>query len=95
MLEAVDAGTLSDPAAFAARVRSATKEIVQQQADAGVDIVNDGEQGKVGYSTLCAAAHRPLGWRARCSRPDCRLPRLPARAALDGTPGLQWPDRGK
>ena len=51
MLEAVDAGTPPDPAAFAARVRSATREIVKEQADAGVDIVNDGEQGKVGYST--------------------------------------------
>lgn len=51
MLEAVDAGPPPDPPAFAARVRSATREIVTQQAAAGVDIVNDGEQGKVGYST--------------------------------------------
>ena len=51
MLEAVDAGTLSDPTAFASRVRSAVADVVKQQAQAGVDIVNDGEQGKVGYST--------------------------------------------
>ena len=51
MLEAVDAGTPIDAAAFAARVESATRDIVRQQAAAGVDVVNDGEQGKVGYST--------------------------------------------
>ena len=51
MLEAVDAGTAPDRAAFDARVRRAVAEVVRQQADAGVDIVNDGEQGKVGYST--------------------------------------------
>ena len=51
MLEAVDAGTGPDPAAFEARVRRAVAEVVRQQVDAGVDIVNDGEQGKVGYST--------------------------------------------
>jgi 5-methyltetrahydropteroyltriglutamate--homocysteine methyltransferase len=51
MLEAVDGGTPPDPAAFAARVRSATQDIVKAQAGAGVDVANDGEQGKVGYST--------------------------------------------
>ena len=51
MLEAMDAGTAVDAAAFAKRVESATRDIVRQQAKAGVDVVNDGEQGKVGYST--------------------------------------------
>src|SRR5262249_60935184 len=51
MLEAMDAGTPVDAAAFARRVESATRDIVRGQAKAGVDVVNDGEQGKVGYST--------------------------------------------
>ena len=51
MLEALDAGSVPDPVAFEARVRRAVAEVVRQQLDAGVDIVNDGEQGKVGYST--------------------------------------------
>ncbi len=51
MLEAMDAGTAPDPAAFESRVRSAVADVVRRQVDAGVDIVNDGEQGKVGYST--------------------------------------------
>jgi 5-methyltetrahydropteroyltriglutamate--homocysteine methyltransferase len=50
-LEAMDAGTAPDPAAFDARVRGAVAEAVRKQIEAGVDVVNDGEQGKVGYST--------------------------------------------
>src|SRR5207245_11774991 len=50
-LEALDAGTAPDPAAFEARVRRAVADIVRQQMQAGVDIVNDVEQGKVGCST--------------------------------------------
>lgn len=51
LLLAKDAGTLKDRRAFDARVRGAVAEVVRKQVDAGVDIVNDGEQGKVGYST--------------------------------------------
>ena len=40
-----------DIAAFEARVPSAVAEIVRQQVEAGVDIVNDGEQGKPSYAT--------------------------------------------
>ncbi len=50
-LEAMDAGTAPDPTTFAARVRSATADVVRRQVEAGVDVVSDGEQGKVGYST--------------------------------------------
>jgi 5-methyltetrahydropteroyltriglutamate--homocysteine methyltransferase len=38
-----------DAAAFAARVREAVGEVVQRQTDAGVDIVGDGEMGRVGF----------------------------------------------
>ena len=51
MLRQADAGQPVDQAAFNARVRSAVSEIVQKQAAAGIDIVNDGEMGKPGYST--------------------------------------------
>lgn len=50
-LEAMDAGTAPEPEAFNARVRSAVAEVVRRQLEAGVDIISDGEQGKVGYST--------------------------------------------
>ncbi|MCS6926079.1 MAG: cobalamin-independent methionine synthase II family protein [Candidatus Binatia bacterium] len=51
MLYAKDKGELQDQAAFAARVREATAAVVRKQVECGVDIVNDGETGKIGYST--------------------------------------------
>ena len=33
------------------RVAEAVRETVRQQVEAGVDVVNDGEMGKIGYST--------------------------------------------
>jgi len=51
MLYAKDKGEPQDHAAFAARVREATAAVVRQQIDCGVDVVNDGEAGKIGYST--------------------------------------------
>jgi len=59
-LEALDAGTTPDPTTFDTRVQRAVAEIVRQQVDAGVDIINDGEQGKVGYSTY--VRHRLTGF---------------------------------
>jgi 5-methyltetrahydropteroyltriglutamate--homocysteine methyltransferase len=50
-LEAMDDGTAPAPQDFDARVRRAVADVVRQQVEAGVDIVSDGEQGKVGYST--------------------------------------------
>jgi 5-methyltetrahydropteroyltriglutamate--homocysteine methyltransferase len=64
-LEALDAGSLPDPAAFEGQVRRAVAEIVRKQVQAGVDIVNDGEQGKVGYSTY--VRHRLTGFGGQSS----------------------------
>jgi 5-methyltetrahydropteroyltriglutamate--homocysteine methyltransferase len=66
-LEALDAGTPPDAAAFEARVRRAVADIVKQQVDVGVDIVNDGEQGKVGYSTY--VRHRLTGFGGQAAVP--------------------------
>ena len=51
MLEAKEGGTLADPAAFDARVGEAVTAVVKQQLDLGIDVINDGELGKVDYST--------------------------------------------
>jgi 5-methyltetrahydropteroyltriglutamate--homocysteine methyltransferase len=51
MLFARESGELADRAALKARVRSAVAEVVRKQAEVGTDIVNDGEMGKIGYST--------------------------------------------
>src|SRR4029434_7546124 len=40
-----------DEDVLAIRVRSAVAEVVQRQAEVGVTVLNDGEQGKPGYST--------------------------------------------
>ena len=42
-------GEAVDDAAFAARVKSAVGEIVRRQAEAGIDIVADGEMGRIGF----------------------------------------------
>jgi len=60
MLEALDAGNPPPATAFEERVKLAVAEVVRHQVEAGVDIVNDGEQGKVGYSTY--VRHRLAGF---------------------------------
>jgi 5-methyltetrahydropteroyltriglutamate--homocysteine methyltransferase len=60
MLEALDAGAAPDQTAFDSRVRGAVADVVRRQVEAGIDIVNDGEQGKVGYSTY--VRHRLTGF---------------------------------
>ena len=88
--------------AFEARVRQAVADIVRAQRDAGVDIVSDGEQGKVGYSTY--VRHRLTGFGGR-SLPGMRadwadFPKAAARAerrstverpTCDGP--IDWKDR--
>jgi 5-methyltetrahydropteroyltriglutamate--homocysteine methyltransferase len=51
MLYAKDKGELQDQATFVRRVREATVEVVRKQIECGVDVLNDGESGKIGYST--------------------------------------------
>jgi 5-methyltetrahydropteroyltriglutamate--homocysteine methyltransferase len=51
MVEGHDQQELLDNATFEQRVKDAVREVVRQQADTQVDVVNDGEVSKVGYST--------------------------------------------
>src|SRR6185437_15620829 len=51
MMYAKEEGVPVDPQALAARVREAVAEVVRKQADAGVDLVNDGELSKPSYAT--------------------------------------------
>ena len=104
MLEALDAGTAGDPVAFEARVRRAVADVVRLQVDAGVDVVSDGEQGKVGYSTY--VRHRLFGFDGRSTDPVSRadwadFPEAAARGerrsavarpTCDGP--IDWKDRG-
>jgi 5-methyltetrahydropteroyltriglutamate--homocysteine methyltransferase len=54
-LNAKELGTDFDRAAFDARVRRAIGEIVRQQADVGIDIVDDGEHSKVNWMAYARA----------------------------------------
>lgn len=51
LLSAKEAGTLADRAGFNNAVRDAVAETVRKQVEAGVDVINDGEMSKPGYST--------------------------------------------
>ena len=51
LLEQRENGELVDQEAFDTLVRTAVERAVQQQVEADVDVVSDGEQGKIGYST--------------------------------------------
>lgn len=44
-------GEAYDQAAYAGRITNAVAEIVRQQAENGIDVVTDGEQGKPGFFT--------------------------------------------
>jgi len=57
-----------------ARVREAVAETVKQQLDAGIDIINDGEMGKVSYSTY--VTQRLTGYETQTH--VARRPRLDA-----------------
>jgi 5-methyltetrahydropteroyltriglutamate--homocysteine methyltransferase len=51
MMYAKEEGVPVEPAALAARIKAAVAEVVKKQADAGVDLVNDGEMSKPSYAT--------------------------------------------
>jgi 5-methyltetrahydropteroyltriglutamate--homocysteine methyltransferase len=63
-----------DEAALQARIPRAIKEIVDQQIETGIDLINDGEQSKISYTTY--VAERLTGfegrgaWMARSDRED-------------------------
>jgi 5-methyltetrahydropteroyltriglutamate--homocysteine methyltransferase len=54
LLVAKDQGQAYDAGALAAAARAAVKDIVKRQVETGIDIVDDGEMSKPGYSTYIA-----------------------------------------
>jgi 5-methyltetrahydropteroyltriglutamate--homocysteine methyltransferase len=51
MLRSADMGESVDEQSFQQRVREAVAETVKRQRESGLDVINDGEEGKPGYST--------------------------------------------
>jgi 5-methyltetrahydropteroyltriglutamate--homocysteine methyltransferase len=63
-LSSTQLGPPKDPAAYAERLRGAVADVVRRQAEAGIDIVNDGEFGKDSWASYVLARvsgfeHRP------------------------------------
>jgi len=57
-----------DQEIYAERISAAVVEIVRKQADSGIDIVTDGEQGKLGFSAY--VSERLAGYEARSGAID-------------------------
>lgn len=61
MIQAREAGQEVDRDLFATRVVSAVAEVVGKQAQAGIDVVSDGEMGKPSFATYVAQRVAGLG----------------------------------
>jgi 5-methyltetrahydropteroyltriglutamate--homocysteine methyltransferase len=70
MLAAKNEGKAYDHEAYSQRVRSAVAQGVRQQADCGIDIVNDGELGKANFSRY--TRERLSGFVEKPAGPDFR-----------------------
>src|SRR5690242_9836722 len=51
IMYAKEEGVPVDPAALAQRIADAVNDVVQKQAAAGIDVINDGEMSKPSYAT--------------------------------------------
>ena len=94
LMLASEAGTLRDPAALADRIESATREILQHQVEAGVDVVNDGEMSKPSYSTYVKDRLNGFDGESRSpftrNRDELEFPGFVAAAGQDRS-GLKFP----
>jgi 5-methyltetrahydropteroyltriglutamate--homocysteine methyltransferase len=61
LLVRLDHGEAVDPAALAREAESAVSHVVRKQLEAGIDVGNDGEQPRVGFSTYPAKRMRGFG----------------------------------
>jgi 5-methyltetrahydropteroyltriglutamate--homocysteine methyltransferase len=72
-----EAGEAIDKVQLAAEIESAVADVVERQADAGIDIGNDGEQPRVGFQTY--VPQRMTGFGGESKRPIPRdLKEFPA-----------------
>jgi 5-methyltetrahydropteroyltriglutamate--homocysteine methyltransferase len=78
-----DRGEAVDPAALAREAEAAVRHVVRRQLAAGIDVGNDGEQPRVGFSTYPARRMRGFGGASarRFSRDIAEHPDYAARLA--------------
>ena len=78
MLGAVSRGEAVDEAALAETARAATADVVRAQVEAGVDVVNGGEQSRVSFSTYVTQRMSGFGggWTRRGHRDQNEFPSI-------------------
>jgi 5-methyltetrahydropteroyltriglutamate--homocysteine methyltransferase len=78
-----DRGEAIDPALFAREAEAAVRHVIRQQIQAGIDVGNDGEQPRVGFSTYPARRMQGFGGasKRRMSRDMAEHPDYMARLA--------------
>jgi 5-methyltetrahydropteroyltriglutamate--homocysteine methyltransferase len=89
-----DRGEPVDEEALAARVRAAVADSVRRQTEAGVAVVNDGEAGKIGYSTYVTERLEGFGGEADPPGPPpdmLEFPEYLARVSGGGNGGPAMP----
>ena len=77
LMEGHDQQELPHTPELAERITRAVGEVVTQQTTAGVDVVNDGEMSKVGYSTYVTERLTGFGGESRASRPQVETAQFP------------------
>src|SRR5580693_2666892 len=75
-----EAGEAVDKAELARQSEAAVRHVVAQQAAAGIDIVNDGEQPRVGFQTYVAQRMKGFGGESKRPSPT-DYPNFPIFAA--------------
>jgi 5-methyltetrahydropteroyltriglutamate--homocysteine methyltransferase len=94
MLAAAETGEKPDRDVFEKSVRSAVQEVVRLQRQAGIDVINDGEEGKPGYSTYIKDRCTGFEGESRSSMVQGEgkdFPEWAARRAAGGAPGFARP----
>ena len=89
-LKAKENGQSYDRQAYDAHVRSSVAEAVRRQAEAGVDIVSDGEQGKAGF--VIYVGERLAGSEPRATAPRAG-PWVGSREVMDFPEYYGWYSR--
>ena len=69
IMYAKEEGVPVEPAALVARIAAAVDEVVRKQAEAGIDVVNDGEMSKPSYATYIKDRLEGFGGTGRGERP--------------------------
>src|SRR5262245_47588366 len=92
VLTAKDRAQPYDREAYSRLVREAVADVVRRQTDAGVDVVNDGEQGKASFFGYIVERSTGFERRPAPSGQD-GSPRAASREYLDFPEYYAWSDR--